>query len=58
MIKQRAVTVNRKRALEMARAEGEELLQGLYAEEQTEVYVPDPVINACVMCSVSPSKVC
>jgi hypothetical protein len=45
LVKQRAITINRKRAVELARAEGEESMQGLYAEEQTELYVPEPVIN-------------
>ena len=52
MVKQRAVTVGRQRemelALERAKAEGhaggdEEVMQGLYALSQTEVYTPEPI---------------
>ena len=54
MIKQRAVTTNKKRAVEMALAdqdgdgsEGNEggLMQGLYAKGQTELYIPPPVVD-------------
>ncbi|CAL1713034.1 unnamed protein product [Somion occarium] len=58
-VKQRAVTVNKQRAIEMAMAdrlevagEGSEgfgaekdIMQGLYAENQTELYIPEPVVN-------------
>ena len=59
-VKQRAVTVNKRRAVEMALAEREEhagddqgegfssekdIMQGLYAQSQTELYVPDPIID-------------
>lgn len=58
-VKQRAVTVGRKRELEVlkeagsgglteGKGEGEEIMQGLYAERQTEEYVPDPVIDVSV----------
>ena len=57
MIKQRAVTINKRRAVEMALAEqnGDEsgegneggLMQGLYAKGQTELYIPPPVLNVC-----------
>ena len=60
MIKQRAVTINKRRAVEMALAEqkgdgsgeGNEggLMQGLYAKNQTELYTPPPVVN--VGCSL------
>ncbi|KAI9568479.1 hypothetical protein HD554DRAFT_2172269 [Boletus coccyginus] len=52
MVKQRAVTVSRQRemelALERAKADGhaggdEEVMQGMYALSQTEVYTPDPI---------------
>lgn len=52
MVKQRAVTISRQRemelALECAKAEGqsggdEEVMQGLYALSQTELYKPDPI---------------
>lgn len=44
-VKQRAVTIHRRRAMELAQQEGDEMMQGLYAESQTEPYVPDPVID-------------
>ncbi|GAA6042387.1 hypothetical protein JCM8097_004491 [Rhodosporidiobolus ruineniae] len=48
-VKQRAVTINNKRREEMARLEGiEETEQGLYSEDQTEVYVPPPVVDGKV----------
>lgn len=62
-VKQNAVTVNKRRAVEMALAERDRLLvagegegfssekdvmQGLYAESQTELYIPDPVVDVCV----------
>lgn len=41
-----AATINRRRAIEMARSHGEEIgMQGLYSYEQTELYVADPVID-------------
>ncbi|KAJ9100627.1 hypothetical protein QFC21_003671 [Naganishia friedmannii] len=46
-VKQRAVTLDRRRAQEMAIQEGHEpLQQGLYAEWQTEVYRPPPIKEA------------
>ncbi|KAF8835388.1 Rad4-domain-containing protein [Paxillus ammoniavirescens] len=54
MVKQRAVTVNRQRemelALERANADGhagpdEDVMQGLYAGSQTELYKPEPIQN-------------
>ncbi|GBE85109.1 Rad4-domain-containing protein [Sparassis crispa] len=65
-VKQRAMTVNKKRAIEMALAEQKDkhaaaeedggdgfaseggVMQGLYAENQTELYVPNPVIDGRV----------
>ncbi|KAL5524625.1 hypothetical protein ACEPAF_9765 [Sanghuangporus sanghuang] len=47
-VKQRAVTVHRRRAMELAQQEGDEMLQGLYSEAQTEQYIPDPVANGIV----------
>ena len=49
-VKQRAATLNRRRELEIrANTEGAngngEVMQGLYAELQTEIYVPLPVID-------------
>lgn len=47
----RAHTINRKRALELSRADAptEIATQGLYAEWQTELYIPDPVIDVSVV---------
>lgn len=45
-IKQRAVTIQKRRAQELANLEGAEpLQQGLYAEYQTELYRPPPIQN-------------
>ncbi|KAK4701676.1 xeroderma pigmentosum group C-complementing protein, partial [Phenoliferia sp. Uapishka_3] len=45
-VKQRHVTINRKRAENAALEMGEEATQqGLYAETQTEVFVPPPVVD-------------
>lgn len=60
-VKQRASTVNRRREIEMALERGredkerlgesssaageEEVLQGLYAESQTELYIPAPIVD-------------
>lgn len=49
-VKVRAVTVARKRAVEMAKSEGGggtegEVTQGMYAEWQTELYMPAPIID-------------
>ena len=70
-VKQNAVTVNKKRAIEMAMSERQDhlavagekpeagfssekdVMQGLYAENQTELYIPDPVINVCACFSVT-----
>ena len=46
MVKHKAVTLNKRRELEIAQADGQEpMMQGLYALDQTEVYVADPVID-------------
>lgn len=43
-VKQRAVTINRRRAQEMAMQEGQEpLMQGLYSRNQTELVIPPPI---------------
>ncbi|KAA1469725.1 Rad4-domain-containing protein [Dentipellis sp. KUC8613] len=54
-VKQRASTVNRKRELEILREAGtsadgnaEDVQQGLYAERQTELYQPAPVIDGVI----------
>ncbi|PCH40265.1 Rad4-domain-containing protein [Wolfiporia cocos MD-104 SS10] len=64
-VKQRAMTVNKQRAIEMALSEQRDkiesgeadgagfasedgVMQGLYAESQTELYRPDPVVNGKV----------
>jgi xeroderma pigmentosum group C-complementing protein len=61
-VKQRASTVSRRRELEMALEKeremkekvgqpsseiGEDVMQGLYAESQTELYRPEPIVNVC-----------
>jgi xeroderma pigmentosum group C-complementing protein len=69
-VKQNAVTVNKRRAIEMAMSErqdrlsiaGEDqgagfssekdVMQSLYAENQTELYIPDPVIDVCTLSSL------
>lgn len=52
-VKQRAVTIHRRRAMELAQQEGDEMLQGLYSEAQTEMYMPDPVIDVGVPCHLT-----
>ena len=52
-VKQRAVTIHRRRAMEQAQQEGDELMQGLYSQSQTELYVPDPVIDVRHIISLS-----
>ncbi|BGP58393.1 hypothetical protein JCM8202v2_006062 [Rhodotorula sphaerocarpa] len=48
-VKQRAVTIHRRREEEVARMDGGEVdEQPLFAEEQTEVYVPPPVVDGKV----------
>jgi xeroderma pigmentosum group C-complementing protein len=43
-VKQRVVTLEKRRAQELAVQEGQEpILQGLYAEYQTELYKPPPI---------------
>lgn len=43
-VKQRAVTINKRRAQELARQEGgEDIQQGLYAEYQTDYCRPPPI---------------
>ena len=68
-VKQRASTVNRRREIEMTlereREEREragqpssgvgeeEVLQGLYAESQTELYVPEPIVDVRYLCYIN-----
>ncbi|GAA5982532.1 hypothetical protein JCM10908_006687 [Rhodotorula pacifica] len=48
-VKQRAVTIHRRREEELAKMDGGEVdEQPLYAEEQTETYVPPPVVDGKV----------
>lgn len=43
-VKQRAVTINKRRAQEMAMQDGQEpLMQGLYSQHQTELVIPPPI---------------
>lgn len=45
-VKQRAVTLNKRRAQELAAQEGDEpLQQGLYSEVQTQLYKPPPIVD-------------
>lgn len=47
-VKQRAVTLQKRRAQELSMQEsGEAIQQGLYAETQTEVYRPPPIKDVC-----------
>lgn len=76
-VKQRAMTVNKQRAIEMALSERRDrdlqvagksggsaegfasedgVMQGLYAEHQTELYRPNPVIDVSVMMFVVSSS--
>ncbi|CAE6536388.1 unnamed protein product, partial [Rhizoctonia solani] len=45
MAKARATTVRKKRELEMRREDEGEVMVGMYAEWQTELYKPPPVVN-------------
>ena len=61
-VKQRAATLSRRRELEIrAGAEGangsSEVMQGLYAERQTEIYVPPPVIDVRFLFAAFPNGV-
>ncbi|ODN81917.1 hypothetical protein L202_02261 [Cryptococcus amylolentus CBS 6039] len=47
-IKQRAVTLEKRRRMELAKEQGEEMEQGLYAEWQTEVYVPPAIVDGVI----------
>jgi xeroderma pigmentosum group C-complementing protein len=42
-VKQRAMTINKRREVEMAKQAGEEVMQGLYSESQTMIYRPAPI---------------
>lgn len=44
-VKQRAMTLNRRREVELAKQNGEESMQGLYSVNQTELYRPPPIQN-------------
>ncbi|WVQ65333.1 uncharacterized protein L199_003509 [Kwoniella botswanensis] len=49
MVKQRAVTLQKRRAQELAIQEtGEAIQQGLYAEKQTELYIPPPIKDGII----------
>jgi xeroderma pigmentosum group C-complementing protein len=70
-VKQRASTVSRRREIEMMLERGreerdragepssgvgeEEVMQGLYAESQTELYKPDPIVD--VRCTFGSSHI-
>lgn len=52
-VKQRAVTIHRRREEELAKMDGGEVdEQPLYAEEQTETYVPPPVVDVSRLLSL------
>lgn len=58
-VKQRSVTINRKRAENAVLFDGGEIAQqGLYAEGQTEVYVPPPVKDVGVSLSLWAGRGC
>ena len=42
-VKQRAVTLQKRRQVELAKQDGEEMVQGLYAQSQTELYRPPAI---------------
>ena len=44
----RAVTMNRKREVEEAQRDGEKLMQGMYAWEQTDWIIPPPIENGVI----------
>ena len=67
-VKQRAMTVNKQRAIEMALSERKDrglqiagenggegfaaedgVMQGLYAKHQTELYIPDPIVDVSIV---------
>jgi len=50
MVKQRAMTIAKQREIEVAMERGHngeegEVLQGLYARNQTDLYKPPPIVN-------------
>jgi xeroderma pigmentosum group C-complementing protein len=46
MVKPRAVTINRKRETELLKMDGQPVpLQGLFAEWQTELLIPPPIVD-------------
>jgi xeroderma pigmentosum group C-complementing protein len=48
LVKQRAVTINKRRAQEMAEQEGmDPIMQGLYSASQTELVIPPPIVDVC-----------
>ncbi|KAL7420524.1 hypothetical protein Q5752_004474 [Cryptotrichosporon argae] len=47
-VKQRAVTIQKRRAQELAHETGEEVLQGLYGQAQTEIYRPPPIKDGII----------
>lgn len=48
-VKQRAVTIQKRRAQELAMQEsGESIQQGLYAEYQTQIYIPPPIKDGVI----------
>lgn len=54
LVKPRTVTINRKREEELLKMEGQEVaLQGLFAEWQTELLIPPPIVNVSIfLCKI------
>ncbi|OAV99968.1 hypothetical protein PTTG_01427 [Puccinia triticina 1-1 BBBD Race 1] len=49
MVKSRAVTINRKRETELLKMDGQPVpLQGLFAEWQTELLIPPPIVDGVI----------
>ncbi|KAI9799390.1 MAG: hypothetical protein M1833_004090 [Piccolia ochrophora] len=48
LVPMRAVTLNRKREIEQAEADGEKMKQGLYSWDQTEWIIPPPIKNGII----------
>ncbi|KAG0145497.1 hypothetical protein CROQUDRAFT_671707 [Cronartium quercuum f. sp. fusiforme G11] len=49
LVKPRTVTINRKREEELLKMDGQEVaLQGLYAEWQTELLIPPPIVDGII----------
>lgn len=47
-VKQRAVTLQKRRAQELAIQDNQDILQGLYSQNQTELYIPPPIKDGII----------